>query len=439
LSEGGIVQQNKTISLANLNLDTTGFNGPVVAVITDGTYLYISGTFTTYKGIPTGQLVKINKLTGNLAPGFSTGSGFSGFTGEPRALAISGNNLYAGGYFTSYNGVARQAIAKLDATTGALDLIFDSASGCGGASPVVTQIIIDGNSLFLAGSMTSYKGVARNRICKINATTAALDATFDTAVGFNSSTNTMYLNGNDLYVGGGFTTYKGTTRQRIAKLNATTAALDATFNSASGFSAQLRALTFDGTYLYCGGEFTTYKGVTRQYVAKINATTAALDATFNSASGFNGIVRGPGLFILHNNNLYCGGDFTTYKGIARQRVAKLNATTAALDLIFDTTTALTGGMVVDLLKDNDNLYVVGLFTLYGAIARPRLAILNAVHGSLDSFAQRLVLTDVNGYYIFIDIDNANYLIKPPINAYSYIPNHIDVVILNNYSENNNFG
>ena len=288
---------------------------------------------------------------------------------------------------------------------------FDSASGCGGASPVVTQIIIDGNSLFLAGSMTSYKGVARNRICKINATTAALDATFDTVSGFNTTTNVMYLNGNALYVGGGFTTYKGTTRQRIAKLNATTAALDATFNSASGFSAQLRALTFDGTYLYCGGEFTTYKGVTRQYVAKINATTAALDATFDSASGFNGIVRGPGSFILYDNNLYCGGDFTTYKGIARQRVAKLNATTAALDLIFDTTVALTGGIVVDLLKDNDNLYVVGLFTLYGTIARPRFAILNAVHGSLDSFVQRLVLTDINGYYIFNDIDNADYLVK----------------------------
>jgi hypothetical protein len=233
-----------------------------------------------------------------------------------------------------------------------------------------------------------------------------------------------------------FTAYRGTARQYIAKLNATTAALDVTFDSATGFNAQARTITSDGTYLYVGGEFTTYKGSTRQYIAKINSTTAALDGTFNTVAGFNNFVRGK--LTLDSGYLYVGGHFTTYKGTARLGMAKINATDATLDTTFDTSVAFSGGVVLDSIISGDIIYSGGTFTLHGSISRLRLAILNRTYGYLDGFAQETTLTNVNGYYIFENLDNSTYLVNPPVNAYTYNPVYRNAVILNNYVINADF-
>jgi len=151
------------------------------------------------------------------------------------------------------------------------------------------------------------------------------DTIFDSASGANSAVRTLVLDGTDLYLGGQFTTYKGTTRERVCKVNSSTAALDTTFDSASGASSTVYALALDGTGLYLGGQFTTYKGTTRERICKVNSSTAALDTTFDSASGAGSIVQA---LALDGSDLYLGGSFTTYKAWARARITRVDTSTA---------------------------------------------------------------------------------------------------------------
>jgi hypothetical protein len=218
----------------------------------------------------------------------------------------------------------------LNATTAALNTTFDATTGFSGA---VNSVALDSsNKLYVGGAFTAYKTITRLRIAKLDATTAALDTTFDSTTGFDAGSTARSIvldSSNKLYVGGDFTAYKSVTRQRIAKLDATTAALDTTFDSTSGFNTTVVSIVPDSFgNLYVCGAFTAYKTITRQLIAKINATTAALDTTFDSTSGFNTTVWS--IALDSSGNLYAGGQFTTYKGVTRPRIAALNKDTGGL-------------------------------------------------------------------------------------------------------------
>jgi hypothetical protein len=383
---------NSTTADANyISINKTLFNGDVECSVISGSYIYVGGSFTLYNNQVCERIAKISLIDGSVDPTFNTASGFNALV---RSIALdSSGNLYAGGDFTTYKGTTRQSIAKINATTAALDTTFDAESGFDNQ---VFSIALDGSgSLYACGAFTSYKGTTRQRIAKLNATTAALDTTFDAASGFNSTVRSIALDSSgNFYAGGGFTSYKATTRQRIAKINATTAALDASFNSASGFDNVVNVIALDGSgNLYAGGSFTSYKATTRQRIAKINATTAALDTTFDSASGFNNAagfgVSVNSIIFDGSGSLYAGGNFSLYKGTAREFIAKLNATTAALDTTFDSASGFKGGAVQTMALDGSGtLYVGGLFgeykTLNKTLTRQKIAKISLLTGNIDT-------------------------------------------------------
>lgn len=250
-----------------------------------------------------------------------------------KAWVLDGDDLYVGGDFTTYKGIQLQCIAKIKLSTGDLDPTFDSTQGTNGT---VDALALDGiGNLYIGGEFTTYKGTARQYIAKISALTATLDATFNSANGFDSSVSALVVDRDTggLYCGGWFSSYKGTPRQRIAKIDLSNASLDTNFNSAHGFDGYLTSLILNAGYLYCGGGFNAYKGTPRYYIAKINASTAALNFTFNPSyagiyDGFNGFVYS---LELDGDYLSCSGQFSTYNGTTRQGVAKLNIHNAALD------------------------------------------------------------------------------------------------------------
>ena len=375
------------ISLADGSLDTnfrsnTGFNNTVFSLALDGSNLYVGGAFTSYKGTTRQFIAKLNATTAALDTTFDSASGFNG---QVKSIALDGSgNLYAGGDFTSYKGTTRQLIAKINATTAALDTTFDSTSGFNGQ---VRSIALDGSNLYVGGSFTSYKGITRQYIAKINATTAALNTTFDTASSFNNAINVIALDGlGNLYAGGSFASYKGTARQNVAKINATTAALDTTFNTAVGTDNYLQTLTLDGSgSLYIGGFFNTYKGTAVKMIAKINATTAALDTTFDSSNGFNTDVYT--ISVGGSGNLYVGGGFESYKTlnptVTRQRIAKISLLTGNIDTTFDTASGFNGS-VFSIASDASGLYAAGNFGTYKGTTRQRIVKINATTAALNT-------------------------------------------------------
>ena len=196
---------------------------------------------------------------------------------------------------------------------------FIPGNGNGNVQKVLRQS--DGK-LIVVGNFTTYLGQARSRIVRLNSD-GSLDGTFNIGTGANNQISTAALLADGkILIGGLFTTFNGTTRNRIARLNSD-GSLDATFNPPSGANGNVASIALqpDGKYVISGG-FTTYDGVTRVRLARINAN-GSLDTSADSGIGNDfrfGIRR---LMLTADNEILVGGTFKTYGGVARDGIAKL--------------------------------------------------------------------------------------------------------------------
>jgi hypothetical protein len=79
-------------------------NGSVNALAVSGTDLYAGGYFTTAGGVTANRIAKWN--------GSAWSALGSGMNYPVNALAVSGTDLYAGGSFSTAGGVSAKSIAK---------------------------------------------------------------------------------------------------------------------------------------------------------------------------------------------------------------------------------------------------------------------------------------------------------------------------------------
>ncbi|WP_033316646.1 delta-60 repeat domain-containing protein, partial [Pontibacter roseus] len=125
---------------------------------------------------------------------------------------------------------------------------------------------------------TSFNGTPRSFIARLNAD-GTLDASFNPGTGFNRELYSLALQPDGkVLVGGNFFSFNGTPRNFIARLNAD-GTLDASFNPGSGFTDYVVSLAFqpDGKVLV-GGSFTSFNGTPRSRIARLNAD-GTLDAS----------------------------------------------------------------------------------------------------------------------------------------------------------------
>ncbi len=207
---------------------------------------------------------------GSLDASFTqAGTGFNTFVFD-LALQTDGK-VIVGGAFFQYNGTTQNYVTRLN-TDGTLDAAF-APTGTGLNNTVISLAVQTDGKILVGGSFTSYNGTTRNYIARLNAD-GTLDATFaPTGTGLNGGVTTLILQADGkVLVGGGFTDYNGTTRNRIARLNAD-GTLDATFvPTGTGLSGQVQKIVLqaDGKVLV-GGGFTDYNGTTRNRIARLNA------------------------------------------------------------------------------------------------------------------------------------------------------------------------
>jgi len=133
---------------------------------------------------------------------------------------------------------------------------------------------------------------------RVSAQAGTLDPTFNpTDVGFgigagtNSFVNASVLQPDGkIIIGGGFGTFNGAVRNRVARLNAD-GSLDDTFDPGGGGNNSVYsiALQLDGK-IVIGGAFTIFNGSVRNNVVRLNAD-GTLDNTFNPGSGSNNTIR----------------------------------------------------------------------------------------------------------------------------------------------------
>ena len=108
------------------------------------------------------------------------------------------------------------------------------------ADPEIIKQQADGK-LVIGGYYTTYQGVSANRIVRLN-TDFSIDDTFVYGTGFNAEVNNVAIQSDGkILVGGNFTTYNGTSRNRIIRLN-TDGSIDTSFVIGIGFNSTVNTI-----------------------------------------------------------------------------------------------------------------------------------------------------------------------------------------------------
>jgi uncharacterized delta-60 repeat protein len=351
-----------------------GANGIVetTSIQADGKII-IGGQFTSYNGVARIYIARLN-ADGTMDASFDPGTGANS-TVETVSIQADGK-IIIGGYFTSYNGVARNRIARLNAD-GTLDASFNPGIGADGY--VYTTSIQTDGKIIIGGLFTSYNGVTRNCIARLNAD-GSLDASFNPGIGADGVVYTTSIQADGkIIIGGGFTSYNGVTRNYIARLN-TDGSLDASFNPGTGTNNWVYATSIqtDGKIIV-GGLFTSFYGVARNRIARLNVD-GSLDVSFNPGSGANNDIVS--ISIQVDGKIIIGGLFTSYNGVARNCIARLN-TDGSLDVSFDPGTGANSYVETISIQADGKIIIGGAFISYNGVTRNYLARLNA-DGSLDA-------------------------------------------------------
>ena len=230
-----------------------------------------------------------------------------------------GTQVLIVGTFTSYNGVQRNGVARLN-QNGSLDTSFNPGAGPDAATIEATAQP-DGKVL-IAGWFTSYAGTPRKGIARLNAN-GSLDTSFDPGAGLNATVEVITLQPDGkVLIGGFFTFYNGVGRNRIARLNAD-GSLDMTFNPGWGApQGYVRgiALQADGKIIITGG-FDSYNSVPTRSIARA-LPNGAPDTTFTHGMALGNPIMAVAL--QPDEKIVIGGYFASYNGISRNRIARLN-------------------------------------------------------------------------------------------------------------------
>jgi uncharacterized delta-60 repeat protein len=351
-------------------------NGTIITMVRqpDGKIL-IGGSFTIYNGIDRNCIARLN-ADGSLDSTFNPSLGADV---DVYSIALQPDGkLIIGGFFTSYNGIGRNYIARLNAD-GSLDASFNP--GTGANDWVLSLALQPDGKLLIVGYFTSFNGVLRNRIARLNVD-GSLDPTFNPGTGANNWVWSLALQPDGkVIIGGQFTSFSSISRNHIARLNSD-GSLDLSFNPGTGANDVVYSLFLQpDNKVLIGGDFTSYNNLTRNRVARLNSN-GSLDLSFNPGSGVNNTVFS--FALLPNGKLLIGGSFTIYNGTALQNIARLNAN-GSLDGSFNLGSGVLGSpasISSILIQPNGKMLIAGGFSIDNGAVRNRIACLS-INGSLD--------------------------------------------------------
>jgi uncharacterized delta-60 repeat protein len=311
--------------------------------------LVVGGGSGIYQGVSVNRINRIN-TDGSNDVSFVLGSGFDDGTVQSIAIQPDGK-LVVGGSFTSYNGVGATRIIRLN-PDGSRDTSFVIGSGFDDYPHVAIQS--DGK-IVCVGDFSSYNGNGATRVARLN-TDGSFDSSYITGSGFNIQVNNVVLQpDNKALCCGSFTSYNGVGANRIIRLN-TDGSRDTSFVIGSGCDSDPRnfVIQSDGKIVVIGG-FSSYNGTGKNCIMRLN-TNGSIDSSFVTGSGFNNIPFHLGLAIQSDGKIVCCGSFTTYNGTTANRIIRLN-TDGSIDSSFVTGSGF-GNQAQDVLASSCNIQIL---------------------------------------------------------------------------------
>lgn len=341
-------------------------NPRVLAILPLGDRIFVGGTFDSVID-PAGVSYPVKNVAVFSA---RTGAADLTFRGSANAtvtsLTTDGSRVYLGGTFTSVNGVSRRGLAALDATTGALAAWEPSA-----LAGQVDALAYSGGWVYAGGNfdaITGSNGLSSQRFAaKVSAASGAVDSGWAVAPDDRVRALNVAANGSGrLYLGGDFTTVSGRTgTNRLASvLLASPGSVDTTFRAGptngTGY-APIFDLTSDANRVYAAS-------------AGIGGACAALSATTGAAlwsAHSNGNMQSVRLL---GSLLYCGGHFGgtgSFMGQTRNKLAAVDAVTGALSSFAPNINSSQGPWA--LAVDAGHLYIGGDFSKISGVPQPHFA------------------------------------------------------------------
>ena len=304
---------------------TPGANNIVNAVVVqpaDGKTV-LAGDFTAVNTKPRNRIARMNP-DGSLDNTFTPGTGADGSITTlalyPASSIIAGR-IIVGGAFSSYNGSARNGVARL-LPNGQLDPTFVVGNGANGT--VRSMALLPDGKLLIAGDFTEYNDFSRNGIARLNSD-GSIDTAFDPGSGADSiiwsiAVGPAVAGGNKVLIGGDFQSYQGEFRGGIAQLNPN-GSLDTGFDPGGGANSSVYAIArqTDGMVLIAGA-FNEIDARRRVGIARLNPD-GSLETSFDSGNGPNNPIYA--LTLDANQKAIVGGPFTSYNGTRRMGLARL--------------------------------------------------------------------------------------------------------------------
>ncbi len=341
-----------------------GSNSQVVtAAIQPDDKIVIGGDFTAFNETNINYIARLMP-DGELDTTFQAGTGL---TSQAYTVELQPDGkIIVGGLFSHYNGAAVNEIMRLN-SNGTLDNTF-ATTGTGPNNLVTCTAIQSDGKIIVGGWFTSFSSTSKNRIARVNAN-GTLDASFNPGAGFDDWVyeTTLQPDGKVL-VGGYFTSFNGVSQYHIARLR-TNGSLDTTFHVGSVDDVVSEIVLQPDGKILVGGGFTYYQG-NRNRINRINAD-GSNDPTFNIGTGFNAAI-----FSIHlqpDGKIIVGGNFTSYNGTPINHVARLNPD-GSLDLTFNPAPGFNDWVFAAGFQSDGKLIAGGKFTaLSGSIPRNRVA------------------------------------------------------------------
>ena len=162
------------------------YSEKVQAIVEIGDRVYIGGYFAdlhqnnhpktpTMSGLPMEYLAQLD-TNGNPVPGSAFNNRVS-LNGAVRALVGSpdGRRLYVGGEFNQVNGQSRPRLVALDPVTGEIDPSFNPPT----PNAYVSSLALNGNTLYIGGGFDRLgTDTTRPQLAALNATTGEIDGRF---------------------------------------------------------------------------------------------------------------------------------------------------------------------------------------------------------------------------------------------------------------------
>lgn len=180
-----------------MNILANETDDDVFALAVDGNNVYAGGAFRYFVGFEANGIALWNGTEWTPI----TEGGTIGVDGFVFAIAVSGSKVYVGGQFSRVGNVEAHNIAVWDKGTKTWSAMGEGITGDGSDIPFVSTIKVDGGNVYVGGQFTKAGTVATGNVARwSNGTWFSVG----NGIGVDGVVNTLEVFGEDLYVGGAF-------------------------------------------------------------------------------------------------------------------------------------------------------------------------------------------------------------------------------------------